>query len=111
VTALGRIDAKAAVRAGGVQLVAVALVFVVLAISLPHSFFVDWGILVGPAAWIGCAAVTARVLRLPVVRTLAAAAAAGILGAVAGLVIGHTPGIVVAVGLFALAAGSTRFRG
>jgi hypothetical protein len=102
VTELARLDRRLAIQAALVQLAAVAVVFAILALSLPHSFFEDWGILVGPAAWIACAAVTARVLHLPVAATLVAAAVAGILGALAGLAIGHTPGIVVAIGFFAL---------
>jgi hypothetical protein len=107
VAALERIDRKLALRAGLVQLVAVGVVFAVLAISLPHSFFKDWGIVAGPTAWIACAAVTARVNRLPYARTIGAAALAGVLGALAGLAIGHDAGIVVAIGLFALAVGTT----
>jgi hypothetical protein len=105
-----RIDRGLALRAGGLQLLSVAVVFAVLALSLPHSFFEDWGILVGPAAWIACAALTARILRLPIGRLLLVAAGAGLLGAAAGLGIGHDAGIVVAIGLFALLAGATVSR-
>ena len=102
-----RIDRRLALKAGAVQLVAVGVVFAVLAVSLPHSFFEDWGIVAGPGAWIACAAVTAGVLHLPLARTLVVAAGAGLLGAAAGLGIGHDAGIVVAIGLFALLAGAT----
>jgi hypothetical protein len=106
VTELASLDRRLAVQAALVQLAAVAVVFAVLALSLPHSFFEDWGVLVGPAAWVGCSAATARILGLSLTATLAAAAAAGVLGALAGLAIGHTPGIVVAIGLFGLLAGA-----
>lgn len=101
-----RIDWRVALRAGAVQLVAVGVLFAALALALPHSFFEDWGIVAGPGAWIACAAFTARVLHLPALRTLAVAAAAGIVGALASLGIGHDAGIVVAIGLFALGCGA-----
>ena len=101
-----RTDWRIALRAGAVQLLAVGVVFAALALALPHSFFEDWGIVAGPGAWIVCAAFTARVLHLPVLRTLLIAAGAGILCALAGLGIGHDAGIVVAIGLFALGCGA-----
>ena len=52
-------------RAAVVQLVAVAALSAVLGLALPHGFFEDWGWLVGPAAWLTCAALTALMLRLP----------------------------------------------
>jgi hypothetical protein len=102
-----RIDRRLALKAGGLQLLAVGVVFAVLALSLPRSFFEDWGIVAGPAAWIACAALTARVLQLPIGRTLLVAAGAGLLGAAAGLGIGHDAGIVVAIALFGVLAGAT----
>ena len=104
---LERIDRGLALRAGAVQLLAVGAVFALLALSLPRSFFEDWGIVAGPAAWIACATLTARILRLPTGRTLLVAAGAGLLGAAAGLGIGHDAGIVVAIGLFGLLAAAT----
>jgi hypothetical protein len=102
-----RFDPRLAVKAGAAQLVGVGVVFAVLALSLPHSFFEDWGIAAGPLAWIACAALTARLLRLPLLKTLATAAAAGALGALAGIGIGHDAGIVVAIGVFGAIAGAT----
>jgi hypothetical protein len=104
---LERIDRRLALRAGAVQLLTVGVVFAVLALALPRSFFEDWGVVAGPGAWIVCAALTSRILRLPAGRTLLVAAGAGLLGAAAGLVIGHDAGIVVAIGLFGLLAGVT----
>jgi hypothetical protein len=105
-----RIDWRLALRAGLVQLLAVGIAFAALAIALPHSFFEDWGIVAGPAVWIACSALTARVLRLPLWRTLVVAAGAGVGGALAGIGIGHDAGIVVAIGLFALGCGLSRLR-
>ena len=41
-------------RAAAVQAGLVGALFVVLAVALPHHFFEDWGIVVGPVAWIAC---------------------------------------------------------
>ena len=46
-------------RAAVAQVVAVAAVSLILAVTLPHSFFDDWGWLTGPVAWLGCAALVA----------------------------------------------------
>jgi hypothetical protein len=102
-----RIDRRLALKAGGAQLLAVGIVFAVLALSLPHSFFRHWGFVAGPAAWIACSALTARVLRTPAGRTIGVAVLAGLLGALAGVAIGHDAGIVVAIGVFAVLAGAT----
>jgi hypothetical protein len=89
-------------RAALLQLVAVALLSIALALALPHDFFVDWGWVAGPAAWMLCAALTARLLRLPVVQALIGAALAG-LPSILAVVFGvHWAGAVLAVGLFAL---------
>jgi len=89
-------------RAALLQLAAVAALSVVLAAALPHDFFVDWGWLAGPAAWMLCAAFTARVLRLPLVATLTGAVLAGLPSLVAVLLALHWAGAALAVGLFAV---------
>jgi hypothetical protein len=89
-------------RAALVQAVAVAVLSIALAIALPHSFFEDWGWVAGPAAWVVCALVTARVVRLPVAGTLIGAALAGLPSLVAVVVGVHWLGAVIAIGLFAL---------
>jgi hypothetical protein len=89
-------------RAALLQLAAVALVSLALGLALPKEFFEDWGWLSGPAAWMLCAAFTARVLRLPIGPALLGAVLAGLpslLAVVAGV---HWAGAVLAVGLFAL---------
>jgi hypothetical protein len=88
-------------RAAAVQLVAVAALSVVLALALPHSFFEDWGWIAGPAAWLACAALTARVLRLPPGPTLLGAVLAGIPSALAVVLGVHWLGAAVAVVIFA----------
>ena len=89
-------------RAALLQLAAVAILSIVLAIALPHDFFVDWGWIAGPASWMLCATFTARVLGLPLVPTLIGAVLAGLPSLVAVLFDLHWAGAVLAVGLFAL---------
>jgi hypothetical protein len=89
-------------RAALVQLGAVAVLSVALAIALPHDFFVDWGWIAGPASWMLCAAFTARVLGLPLVPTLTGAVLAGLPSLVAVLFALHWAGAILAVGLFAV---------
>jgi hypothetical protein len=89
-------------RAAAVQGVSVAVLSVALALALPHSFFVDWGWLAGPGAWLACALVTAAVVRLPALRVLVGAALAGLPSLVAVAIGVHWLGAVIAVVLFAL---------
>ncbi len=89
-------------RAMVVQLVAVAALSAVLGLALPHGFFEDWGWLVGPAAWLTCAALTALMLCLPTRPTLIGAVLAGIPSALAVVVGLHWLGAAVAVVLFAI---------
>jgi hypothetical protein len=89
-------------RAALLQLAAVAVLSILLALALPHDFFVDWGWIAGPASWMLCAAFTARVLRLPLAPTLLGAVLAGLPSLVAVLVDLHWAGAILAVGLFAL---------
>jgi hypothetical protein len=95
-------------RAALLQLLAVALLSIALALALPHDFFVDWGWLAGPAAWMLCAALTARLLRLPLVQALTGAALAGLPSLLAVLLDLHWAGAVLAVALFALWCGRLR---
>jgi hypothetical protein len=89
-------------RSALVQLVLVGLLFVILALALPKSFFETWGWLTGPVAWMGCAAITARVLKLPLNDTLLGALLAGLPSVVAVLVGAHEVGGLVSICLFAL---------
>ncbi|MFN8215573.1 MAG: hypothetical protein U0R71_03160 [Solirubrobacterales bacterium] len=89
-------------RAALVQLAAVAVLSIALAIALPHSFFESWGWISGPLAWLLCAALTARVLALPLGPTLLGAVLAGLPSLVAVAIGLHWAGALLAVGLFAL---------
>ncbi|HEY4778893.1 MAG TPA: hypothetical protein VIH47_04800 [Solirubrobacterales bacterium] len=97
-------------RAALVQLLAVAVLSIVLGLALPHDFFVDWGWIAGPGAWMLCAAFTARVLGLPLVPALVGAVLAGLPSLVAVLVDLHWAGAVLAVALFALWCARLRSR-
>ena len=88
-------------RAAVAQLLAVAALSLVLAVTLPHSFFDDWGWLTGPLAWLACAALTARVLDLDVRAVLLGAALAGIPSALAVIAGVHWLGVAIAVAAFA----------
>lgn len=83
------------------QLVAVAALSIVLAIVFSHGFFEDWGWLVGPLSWLGCAWLTARVVGLDPPPILWRALAAGVVSALFVLVGQHWLGAIVAIALFA----------
>jgi hypothetical protein len=87
-----------------VQALAVGALFgILVALPLPHSFFEDWGFVVGPVAWIGCALITGAVLRLPWTRVAGAAVLGGVAAAVLTLIGAHAAGMVAAVVVFAAA--------
>jgi hypothetical protein len=101
-------DRSLAMRAALTQALAVAVLSIALAISLPHSFFKDYGFVAGPGAWALCALVTAQVLGLAKGRTLLGAALAG-LPSVVGVVLGaHWLGAAIAVVAFAVWCGFSR---
>jgi hypothetical protein len=98
-------------RAALLQLAAVALLSIALAFALPKDFFEDWGWLTGPAAWMLCAAFTARVLDLPLGLTLLGAVLAGLPSLLAVLVGLHWAGALLAVGVFAVWCARLRIAG
>ena len=89
-------------RAALLQAASVAVVGVVLGLALSRSFFQAWGWLAGPAAWIACALLTARVLGLPWAPALAGAVLAGAPSLVTVALGVHWLGAAVGVVLFAL---------
>jgi hypothetical protein len=99
---LSALDTSILWRSAVVQLVAVAVLSIILAILLPHSFFDTWGWITGPVAWMLCAALTARVLDLPPGSTLLGAVLAGIPSVICVLIGAHTVGEVIAICLFAV---------
>ena len=91
-------------RAAAVQGALVGVLFVLLLLALPDDFFDDWGLLVGPLAWVACALVAGRILALPLGYALLCAAAGGVAGTLVGLVFPHPVGGIVAVAVFAACA-------
>jgi hypothetical protein len=98
-------DRSLALRAGALQAASVAAVSLALAALLDRSFFEEWGWLAGPGAWGACALITARVLSLPLARTLLGAAVAGVLSLVALLAGAHWLGAALAVVAFGVWCG------
>jgi hypothetical protein len=88
-------------RVALVQLVAVALLSLLLALIFSQGFFESWGWLVGPLAWLGCAWFTARIVGLEPEPTMVRAVLAGIVSLLAVLIGQHWLGALIAVGLFA----------
>jgi hypothetical protein len=90
-------------RALAVQAIAIAVLSgILIALPLSHSFFEDYGVIVGPLAWAACSAITARVLSIPLAFALFAAVAGGVAGGLVSLVTSHWAG--VAAGLLVFAA-------
>ncbi len=104
-SSLAAMDVPTLWRAALLQLLAVAVLSVALALALPHSFFVDWGWIAGPASWMLCATFTARMLSLPLAPTLTGAVLAGLPSLVAVLLNLHWAGAILAIALFALWCG------
>jgi hypothetical protein len=89
-------------RAAGVQLLLVGVLFAVLALTVPHSFFEDNGAIVGPLAWIGCSLATGLILKLGIARTALAALLGGAAIALVGVAVDHVVSLPVGIAVFAL---------
>lgn len=88
-------------RAALAQALSVAALAVTLAALLPRSFFEDHGSIAGPASWLACAALTARLVHVPARWALAGAALAGLPSGLATVLGVHWLGAILAIGLFA----------
>lgn len=88
------------------QAVVVVIPFAILALTLDHDFFEDWGWLVGPVVWLACSAVSGRILSLPLAYVLFSAVAGGVAGLIVMLATSHTPGLIAALLVFAASCGS-----
>jgi hypothetical protein len=98
---LVELDSAILWRVAAVQAGAVAVLSILLALVFSHGFFVDWGWLVGPLAWLACAWLTARVVGLPEAPVLLRAGGAGIVSLVFVLAGLHWLGALAAIALFA----------
>jgi hypothetical protein len=94
-------------RAAITQAVAVAIVAgVLIALPLGDDFFEDYGIVAGPLAWLGCAVVTALILKLPWTLALFAAVAGGVAGFLVDAAgADHWIALPIAVAVFAACCG------
>jgi hypothetical protein len=88
-------------RAAGLQLLLVGVLFAVLALTVPHSFFEDNGAIVGPLAWIGCSLATGLILKLSIGRTALAALVGGAIAGLVGIAVDHVISLPVAIAVFA----------
>jgi len=95
------VDSAILWRVAVVQVVAVAVLSLLLGLVFSHGFFESAGWLVGPLAWMACAWLTARVVGLPELPVLIRAALAGIPSLLLVLLGLHWLGAAVAVAIFA----------
>jgi hypothetical protein len=95
------VDTEILWRVALVQVLAVALLSLLLALVFSHGFFESAGWLVGPAAWLLCAWATARVVGLSTEPVLLRAVIAGIPSALFVLLGLHWLGAAVSVAVFA----------
>jgi hypothetical protein len=95
------VDSAILWRVAVVQVAAVAVLSVLLALIFSHGFFEGWGWLIGPLAWMACAWITARVVGLPEAPVLFRAAIAGLPSVLFVLLGLHWLGAAVAIAVFA----------
>jgi hypothetical protein len=95
------VDSAIVWRVAAVQIVAVAVLSLLLALIFSHGFFESTGWLVGPLAWMACAWLTARIVGLPEIPVLLRAALAGLPSLLFVLLGLHWLGAAVAVATFA----------
>jgi hypothetical protein len=96
------VDSAILWRVAVVQVAAVAVLSLLLALVFSHGFFESWGWLVGPLTWMGCAWLTARVVGLAEAPVLVRAALSGIPSVLFVLIGAHWLGAAVAIALFAV---------
>lgn len=89
-------------RVAVVQVVAVAVLSLLLGLIFSHGFFETWGWLTGPLGWMLCAWLTARIVGLPEPQVLLRAALSGIPSLLFVLLGAHWLGAIAAVAIFAV---------
>jgi len=100
------VNARLFWKALAVQAVVVAIPFAILGLALSENFFEDWGWLVGPAVWLACSLITARILDIPRAYVLFSAVAGGVAGLIVMLVTTHWAAMIAALLVFAASCGS-----
>jgi hypothetical protein len=88
-------------RAAGIQLLLVGVLFAVLALTVPHGFFEEYGMVVGPLAWVGCSLATGLILGLSLTRIGIATLASGLVAGGVGAAVEHVISLPVAIAVFA----------
>lgn len=88
-------------RAAGIQLLLIGVLFAVLALTVPRSFFTQHGAVVGPLAWVACSLVTGRLLKLGLARLALATLAGGLTAGAVGALVDHVVSLPVAIAVFA----------
>jgi len=99
---------QTALRATAGAVGAVVVLALVSMALLDHADFVDWGWLIGPAAWVVSCVFGARIGGLSLVAGLVGAVVAGIPSALATFTGLHWLGVVVGLIAFAAWTGSSR---
>src|SRR3954468_8555270 len=94
-------DTRLLPRAAGLQLLLVGVLFAVLALTVPHGFFEDHGMVVGPLAWVGCSLATGLILKIPLARTALAALVGGAVAGLVGVAVEHGISLPVAIAVVA----------
>jgi len=97
---MNRFDTVAALKSLAALLAVFAVIGGTSAVLLPHSAFADWGIVIGPGAWIVGALVSARVAGLGVRAAVIGSLLAVIPNAIAGAVGLHWAGVAAGVLVF-----------
>jgi hypothetical protein len=94
-------------RAALIQAAGIAILSgILIALPLGDDFFDDYGIVVGPIAWVACSAITALILKLPWSLAVFAAAAGGVAGVLADVAgAKHWMGVIIALAVFAACCG------
>jgi hypothetical protein len=100
-----------ALRAGALQALLIFGVSLALGSLLERDFFVSWGWLAGPGAWIACGLAVGALLRLSWTGVLAGAALSGLPSLIAVFAGVHWAGIPLAVVAFAAWCGWLAARG
>ncbi len=105
-----KINAAAALRAGLIQLVGVAVLALISGLLLGHAVFESIGWLIGPLAWMVASTITALSGQLPLPPAWLGAVLAGIPSAIATLIGAHWLGALIAIVCFALWCGALAAR-
>ena len=104
----GAFNRDRAARGTAAAVVAVVLLAGLSLLLLDHQAFVDWGFLIGPAAWLIACVVGARFAGLTLLAGVVGAVVAGVPSAAATLTGLHWLGVVVGLLAFAWWCGSQR---